>query len=146
MPGGPGLGGRNPPKGPLGASQGGVSPAGDCTADTPSPPESAPQEGAEGGFADEDPVKARSTDPVEARLWHTPFPGYVGHTLLGKDEQNYPRRRARPGHNLDDLMWPWVGNSQNYRTRLTHLEDILPNYSSERARKPRDVMDEYDYA
>jgi tyrosinase len=45
-----------------------------------------------------------------------------------------------PGHNLDDFMWPWVGNTQGYAPEPAYAP-LLIDYSQEPARRVRDVLD-----
>ncbi|MBL4766506.1 MAG: tyrosinase family protein [Rhodobacteraceae bacterium] len=53
----------------------------------------------------------------------------------------YPDTGFQLGHNLNDAMWPWVGMAPDYLS-LSQVTGLpLPDYSTEPARRPVDVMD-----
>lgn len=49
------------------------------------------------------------------------------------------------GHKVDDAMWPWVGNAAGYGSAVDpQLRRVLIDYSTEPARRVRDVLDPAD--
>ena len=55
------------------------------------------------------------------------------------------------GHKIDDPLWPWVGAAQpDYQPNFLPAEVVLPDYSQDAPRTPRDVLDHlalgYSYA
>ena len=67
----------------------------------------------------------------------------------------YPDRdplgeRIPPGHKLDDLMWPWVADVPGYGSDNNVYQDMIPDYSTDPAVRPRDMLDHtslgYSYA
>lgn len=55
----------------------------------------------------------------------------------------YPAAGEPEGHNLDDLMWPWVGAAAGYSPN-DELDDIvLPNFAADPAITPADVLDHH---
>jgi tyrosinase len=69
----------------------------------------------------------------------------------GSHADHYPPNNGRspfdndfapPGHRLDDIMWPWVGNTPGYGTNApTPIRNLLQDFSGEPARRVRDVLD-----
>lgn len=46
------------------------------------------------------------------------------------------------GHRLNDLMWPWVGNTPGYSVNApAAVQTMLPDFTAEPARRIRDVLD-----
>ena len=60
----------------------------------------------------------------------------------------YPNAGEPPGHNLDDLMWPWIGNAAGYQS-MTIPEWALPTGVHDIEVRPSSVLDiaglGYDY-
>jgi len=52
---------------------------------------------------------------------------------------------APTGHNVEDIMWPWVGNTQGYGTMVPPaIQSLLIDYAGEPARRVKDVLDPGD--
>lgn len=62
----------------------------------------------------------------------------------------YPSTGFDEGHNLENSMWPWVGNATGYLPLRPVPGIQLPDFSGEPARTPKDVLDiaalGYEYA
>ncbi len=67
-----------------------------------------------------------------------------GHSGTGANA--YPAANIySTGHNLNDPMWPWVGATPGYSVSINALvNSLLPDYSTDPARSPADVLNHRD--
>lgn len=53
----------------------------------------------------------------------------------------YPASGRPAGHNLNDPMWPWVGNLPGYSVSNVLPDIVIPNFVAEPVVTPNDVLD-----
>ena len=53
----------------------------------------------------------------------------------------YPATGRPLGHNLNDLMWPWVGTTTGYTSGNVQPDVVLPDFTIQPAKHPADVLD-----
>lgn len=53
----------------------------------------------------------------------------------------YPASGRSLGHNLNDVMWPWVGTDTGYSSGNAQPDIVLPNFSGQPVMHPADVLD-----
>lgn len=53
----------------------------------------------------------------------------------------YPAAGRPLGHNLNDLMWPWVGAAVGYTSGNVQPDIVLPDFTIQPAKHPADVLD-----
>ena len=53
----------------------------------------------------------------------------------------YPAAGRAEGHNLNDLMWPWVGAVAGYSSNTVPADVVLPDFTAEPSRTPNDLLD-----
>ena len=53
----------------------------------------------------------------------------------------YPAAGRTQGHNLNDIMWPWVGATPGYSPASPIADIVLPNFAADPIIHPADVLD-----
>jgi tyrosinase len=77
------------------------------------------------------------------RLQDAPSSTHTDHWPLADEPSPIDGRLAPLGHRIDDEMWPWVGNAQNYDTESVapEVKAMLPDFSRVGSVTVRDVLD-----
>ena len=53
----------------------------------------------------------------------------------------YPSSGRPQGHNLNDLMWPWIAGAAGYSSNNVQPDIVLPNFAAQPSKRPVDVLD-----
>ncbi|MEO7305907.1 MAG: tyrosinase family protein, partial [Ferruginibacter sp.] len=53
----------------------------------------------------------------------------------------YPASGRPQGHNLNDLMWPWIAGTPGYSSNNIQTDIVLPNFAVQPTKRPVDVLD-----
>ena len=53
----------------------------------------------------------------------------------------YPAAGRPQGHNLNDLMWPWIAGAAGYSSNNVQPNIVIPNFAAQPSKTPADVLD-----
>ncbi len=53
----------------------------------------------------------------------------------------YPTTGRPQGHNLNDLMWPWIAGAAGYSSNNVQPNIVIPNFAAQPSKHPVDVLD-----